>query len=382
MKRSYRKNKGALRDRANLAQWGRSGKIKFFKYVQIWQGGEPELAICVERPVLPPAHLCFRENGEETTAFFDMIRRSFFYTPVDEQYFIFRPKSPSKLPRVAGYSDFAQIHQISTSAAVVLAADYERIAVLNGEVPPTIELHTWTDAVFSRLFQLGFFEAVGHVAERDELLKETENSLTMQVISSRNADDLREASRALEDLGRFLDPEHSIPEAVLIPFITGLSEAMTNVTQHAYPDNHEFEFEQIGKFWIAATANRVNQTLTVVFYDQGVSIPVTYPKLATVGWVIKYLRRALRQDQDKEFDYQNDGTYIRAALKYGSSQTKEPHRGKGLPQMRELIRTLGKGSLHIRSRGGWCNCDAKGRIKSGSSVNSIGGTLIEWRVEL
>ena len=261
-----------------------------------------------------------------------------------------------------------------------MAAEYERLRRRSSEVPCTVDLDRWNPQVFRTLYQLGFFEIVGITTSQQDRFWEQEDTLTMQIVSTRNADDLAKVDSSLQILGKFINPEASIPDHVFIDILTGLSEAISNVTNHAYPDDYLPRYPHIGRLWIAATADRRQKSLTVVVYDQGVTIPVTYPRIQRVEQVMNFLGRALKQG--RSFDFQNDGTYIRAAMRYGGSRTDQEHRGKGLPQMMAVIDRVGNGSMAVISRGGWCFRDSRGRLRSGAVPYSISGTLIEWQVEL
>tara|TARA_R110000751_G_scaffold144643_1_gene248230 strand:+ start:117 stop:1055 length:939 start_codon:yes stop_codon:yes gene_type:complete len=285
-----------------------------------------------------------------------------------------------RTPELIGYFDFSYPLSISTAAAVVLAAEYERMRTMLDEIPPTVDLDKWNDEVFRKLYQLGFFEIVGITPQREDVVIDDGATRTMQIVSSKNADDLERIDAALQNLSAFMNPHSSVPENVMIDLLTGLSEALSNVTGHAYPEDYQPAYPHIGRLWVAATADRSNNSLTIVVYDQGVTIPVTYPRIERMEVVLNYLGRALRQDP--AFDFQNDGTYIRTAMKYGGSRTDQKHRGKGLPQIIDVIRRIGKGRLTVLSRGGWCTREPDGRFRSGAVPYSLGGTLIEWSMEL
>ncbi|MGY5811981.1 hypothetical protein ACXHXG_30310 [Rhizobium sp. LEGMi198b] len=348
--------------------------------MRIWQGGDPEDAISMTRPERPPQKLCFKDNMNESLKFFDRIRDSTQRTHKAKNKLVDRSKGPGKLPRLVGYLDFSYPTYISTAAAVVLAAEFERLAAVDGEVPPTVNLHLWNEQVFRKLAQLGFFEIVGFIANRDDVIIEEGDTRTMRIVSTKNADDLAKVDVALQQLGTFLNPVQRIPDDIIIPFLTALSEAMSNVTNHAYPEDFIPPYPHINSLWVAATADRSKNTLTVVLYDQGVTIPYTYPRIDRLERVLKYLRRTLRREP--KFEYENDGIYIRAAMKYGGSRTDQRHRGKGLPQMIQVIEQAGVGAMTVYSRGGWCKRDSNGRFSSGAVPFSFGGTLIEWTVEL
>lgn len=346
--------------------------------VQIWQGGDPEWAICMRRPSRPPQRLCFKEHIEDSTHFFDHIRNAAYHSIKSKRPLVDRSRG-QHTARLNGYFDFSYPTYISTAAAVVLAAEFERMGKGYAEVPPTVDLDRWNDDVFRKLYQLGFFEIVGITPQRDDVVIEEGDTRTMQIVSTKNADELGKVDKALQQLGDFINPNRSIDD-VIIEVLTGLSEAMSNVTNHAYPPDYEPPYPHIGQLWVAATADRAKQALTIVVYDQGVTIPVTYPRINRIEKVVRYLERTLRPKTD--FEFQNDGTYIRAAMKHGGSRTDQRHRGKGLPQMMEVIERTGKGAMTVFSRGGWCSRDSYGRLKSGAVPYSVGGTLIEWAVEL
>ena len=293
-------------------------------------------------------------------------------------------KGPNSTPRISSYFDFSKIREISTSAAVVLTAEYSRLSTLTKQTPPTVDLENWNDQVVLRLFQLGYFSLLGHIPDIEDRVVENGSTLTMRILCAKNADELNVVDSSLQDLGRFLlgndDGRIELFDEAIVKTLTTISEAITNVTQHAYPQGHDYEFPHVESFWVAATADRELGTLTVVVYDQGASIPVTYPRMNLAENIKRFLRRAIRGGS--EIDYENDGTYVRAAMRYGGSRTDKPYRGKGFPQMIELLKSIGGGSLSIRSRGGWCIRQPNGRVRSGYLHSSIGGTLVEWTVDL
>lgn len=344
------------------------------RYVEIWQGAEYEKALSKHAPHIPPNELCLEKNTIDTVQYLEAVRRHGNRTINHRINYVKRKKG--RLPRIKSYTDFSKLKGISTAAAVVLTAEYDRIAQFRNEIPPTVNLKEWNDAVFLKLYQLGFFELLGHASPKKDNLVKDGDFKTMQIIRAMNNDDLERVDNSLTELGNFL----SIPDEVVIQLITALSEAISNMIHHAYPVDMPLSYPFLNSLWVSATANRKNNTLTVVAYDQGASIPVTYPRINRIEKVGRYLGRVLIRQT--AFDYQNDDKYIRAAMKYGGSRTDEAHRGKGLPQMLETIKHIGSGRMKVYSRGGWCEKSASGKLSSGSHQHSIGGTLIEWSLEL
>lgn len=344
--------------------------------VQIWQGGDPEWAFCLSPPTSPPDPLCLRENRNETFRIFAEMRRNLNRSLDQGTTFVHRPEKVGSWPRVPSYFDLSGVSDVSTAAAVIMAAEYERIRVLQSEVPPTVELDKWNDIVFTKLYQLGFFEITGHTPGNDDKLTLNDESLTMRIVRSTSSDDLHAIDLALQKLFAFLGADDSDP--IIIEFLTALSEAMTNVTNHAYMPGVHFDYQHIDSFWVAATAHQKDRSISIVVYDQGATIPETYPRLSRVQKVGRFLARALTVE--KEHDCEHDGTFIRAAMRYGGSRTDQSHRGRGLPQMFKTLQKIGKGTLAVYSRGGWCMRTSEGRMKSGYVDHKLGGTLVEWTV--
>lgn len=356
----------------------RKGSVRRLRKVQLWQGGDPEWAVCAQVPGKPPRRLCLVTNTRESIEFIERLQNPARFGKVPSRKIVDR--SVGKMPRIGSYYDFSYPNFISTSAAVVLASHYEIIRARYHEVPPTVDLHLWNDDVFRKLYQLGFFEIIGISPQREDVVISEGDTRTMQIVSTKNADDLGRIDASLQNLCQFLNLNGGVPDSAIIDLLTGLSEAISNVTNHAYPPDYHPNLPDTGRLWVAATADRTNNSLTVVVYDRGVTIPLTYPRIKRMQHVLDFLSRTLRQQSD--FRYQNDGTYIEAAMLYGGSRTDEKHRGKGLPQMMGVIERIGPGRTVVFSRGGWCMRDSNGRFERGAVPYTIGGTLIEWTVEL
>jgi len=155
---------------------------------------------------------------------------------------------------------------------------------------------------------------------------------------------------------------------------------MINVARHAYHEEEEISVPHVGRWWVTASADRVRKELTVVIYDQGASIPVTFPKKELADTVWDFLRGVLGQDDEHVFS--DDAAYIAAALLPGRTQTNQRNRGLGLPEMKELIDISGGGELCIISRGGTCRYGNNRNISRKASNQSIGGTLVQWKLSV
>ncbi len=349
-------------------------KLKVNDKVVIWQGGDFEDAISRRQPYIPPKDLCLETNLDDTSRYLSALRAQGNHTINFKDKFVKRRKRG--LPRIKGYTDFSKLERVSTAVAVILTAEYDRIAKFNNEIPPTVNLAEWSDAVFLKLFQVGFFEVLGHAPPPKDVVLKHGNIQTMQIIRAKNNDDIAQVDHSLMELGKFLD----IPDELIIELNTAISEAISNIIHHAYTEEIPLNYPHLKSLWVSASANKENNTLTVVAYDQGATIPITYPRIDRVAKVTRYLQRAL--SREPKFEYQDDGTYIRAGMRYGGSRTDQKHRGKGLPQMLDVLKRIGTGRMKVYSRGGWCEKTPTGKFQSGSTKHSIGGTLIEWSLEL
>ncbi|SFB12008.1 hypothetical protein SAMN04515620_11925 [Collimonas sp. OK607] len=175
-------------------------------------------------------------------------------------------------------------------------------------------------------------------------------------------------------LGQYADEmKPQTPEA----FFRGLSEAMTNVAQHAYPEGHRFhKVKPIAKgWWMIGHINKPKKELKIIIVDQGIgiprSLPLKYPaefvqELLSLFGVIK----------------PTDGDLISAAMMIGRSRMNASNRGKGLNDLRKIIDLCGSGTLRILSnRGEYKYTNGQKEVIS-TFEDSLCGTLIEWAVPL
>lgn len=336
------------------------------------------------RPDIPPLEICLSTNADETLAFISEWRNRFksLLPSASGKTFnwLKNAKSQGGKRRIAGYTDFGQITRFSTAPALVVTAEYDRLRTLIDDVPPTINLEEWQDSVFRRLYEMGFFEILGLTESVSSRYFTSGDLRTMKIVSGTNSAELAEASQSIMGLCDFLGEASQIQGDVELALNNALSEAMINVSRHAYPNDHNFKFRHVGKWWVTASVDRGSRELTVVIYDQGVSIPVTFPQKKWSQAVGDFLTSVLTSKPS--FEFENDGTYIEGAMRPRSSQTGKSFRGLGLPEMKDLVDICGRGSLRIFSRGGECYYEAGRQLQRTSRNHSIGGTLIEWTLHL
>ena len=340
--------------------------------------GEIETIRVLRKPNHPPAYLDFRENFDETMRFFTGLRRRLrvakLHTGFENRVWVGR--TPSGRGWIRTYSDFSKIEEISTSAALVLTAEYARVIEFSGNIPPILNIDKWKSAFFRTLFEIGFFGMIGHQPDAMQLVKRGSRH-TLRIVSGKDNAEIKAISNSIENLvnsrlARIVGEERSLALS------NAISEAINNVARHAYPEDHEFDVHHVGKWWITATVDTNTCDLVVSIYDQGATIPVTYPKQSLPGQATNFLRSVF--DSNAWFDNFKDSAYIQAAVEYGATQTGEANRGLGLPEMKEAVDIFGGGSLTIISRGGLYRYEHGTDIYTQSCSDSIGGTLAEWHV--
>ncbi len=350
--------------------------------VEAWFEDRVEDVICIGAPYLPPNRLCLKDNLENTLDFLYDWRNSFRSLDPNSskrQSWVTPSRRKNGLNSISRYYDFSKIEYTSTAVALILTAEYDRIRTILESVPPAINLRDWNKDTLTKLYEIGFFENIGHLTDIESQMITHGDLKTMRILSGRNSNDLAEVSSCISELSKFLEAGGNIISTLEIVTNNALSEAMINVAKWAYPDDHEFKHRHVGKWWITASADRCNKELTIVIFDQGASIPVTFPK-KTWSTTTNDLLKKIISNQPK-FDFANDGSYILGALDPGNSSTNQRHRGLGLPEMKEVIDLLGDGSLVIHSRGGVCKYDPVNKFSRKSVDKSIGGTLIEWTLK-
>lgn len=378
---------GSSASRTRL-QPGKSGSSSTPLFVEIWDGKTVEKARCLKPPSFPPSVLCFENNLNETLQFLNTLRSAIdpkVLTGKKKAKWIERPQN--RVPRIRRYFDFEKITQFSTAPALVLAAGYDRAKIASGRVPPAVNFPNWSAEAFQTLYEIGFFEIIGHApAERIKEVYTEKQDISYQVskiLSGRNADELEDASNVILELLNYLSVAPELSEHLITDINSAVSEAMVNVARHAYPDEIQLQALGLGKWWMSAKADKAENTLTIVIYDQGATIPGTLPKREWFQKTIGDVMTAIIPN----FDVENrkrmiDHEFINYSMKKGNTQTGNVRRGLGLPQMQDLIDTCPDGTISIISRQGLYKYAKNVGIFKKPLATELEGTLIEWELTL
>jgi hypothetical protein len=131
-----------------------------------------------------------------------------------------------------------------------------------------------------------------------------------------------------------------------------LTEGLTNVRHHAYPARSTMR-EEFRKWWLFARYDEpcgaVNGSLFIAIYDMGVGIPGTMRTKLEAKEVVLDLIDTAGKLTALTGGTALDQRLLLHAIEHKRSQTGQPHRGNGLPEMREFINSSEAGRLHIVS---------------------------------
>jgi hypothetical protein len=301
-----------------------------------------------------PKELNFTDNYEQTVSTLECIRKA------------------SRKQIQLKYLSFEKIDTISISAALVLTAEIDRWIHFNqGKISADVE--NWSPTIKRLLFQLGYLDLLKletDIQFKDDQVDSDCSIVFMPFLKGNKSSDCdggtlaKKLREKIEAITKVRIKRHFLFE--------GLSEALTNVSHHAYRSYDAFR-----NWWMTASYNFQTKELKIVFYDQGVGIPETLP-------TSKYFERV-----KDLFDRFTDSDKINAAMKQGRSSTEKIERGKGLQNFLELIDSYNIGELKIFSNRGLCKVESIGisedAIVTTSTYdhnNKINGTLIEWSIVL
>lgn len=152
-----------------------------------------------------------------------------------------------------------------------------------------------------------------------------------------------------------------------------LSEAMLNVHHHAYsgvkyklPRNLHAK----GRWWLGAQYDKSSGELSFAMYDVGGGIPSTMPRNYDGAYLMNFA-----SDPDRC----TDADLIYAATRPGKTSTKKRHRGRGLPDMHQIVAD-GRGELRIYSGHGRYYFDRVSADRR-TMKRSCVGTLVLWTID-
>jgi hypothetical protein len=342
------------------------------KKVMIFRDGQYRRAWAYSSVPMPEV-FCLEQNTAETLAFLEGMRRTIWQEAVQKRKL--PPTNRRHSARIEKYFDFKPIASISPTAALVLASIYDRRKHLLGYKPHTIDEHLWHPNVTAVLRSVGFHELLDMLPQAAEIENE-QHIRVLKFLSGEKAEG-ESLGRLQEKLGNLLPPDERDRLLYAEPY-GGMLEAALNSHMWAYPPDHKWDFPILPRWWMTGAIDTTQKTVTVAVYDQGVSIPASLPRWKHWGRLEKMLRRLSGTGETNT----RDDVSIRLAMAISRSATNLPQHGKGLHTMLEVVERARAGRLRILSNKGEYIWEHGRKIVSRNYEHSIGGTLIEWRIQV
>lgn len=266
--------------------------------------------------------------------------------------------------------NFSKLKKISTSAALVLTAELSKWDdAIRQRLRPNTE--GWDKVILKQFFDLGFFELFKKSSTSEINISKTKNKGIRFVKYLKGKCGEVAKTKILKEEIRNVVGE-SIDKWLFLH--SGLSEAITNVSHHAYPS--DAGYDEVDKNWyLTGSYDENKKIIKIVFYDQGIGIPKTLPASAIWERALEVLSKF------STFDQKRDEVLLKAAVELDRTRTYEEDRGKGLQDLLEFIRQRGEGYLSIMSLKGLYKQDINGgkiNVKTEGFSSPIYGTLIVW----
>ncbi|MDK1705313.1 hypothetical protein OSR40_016370 [Serratia rubidaea] len=284
----------------------------------------------------------------------------------------FRKGFPSHAYRLV-FVDFSDLREISTSAALALTAELSKWDdEIRQSLRPKIE--TWNKGILTQFSDIGFFDLFQNKASFEIERRQEQTNLRFVKYIKGQSDDSGKARKLKEEINRLIGED--INKWTFL--YSGLSEAITNVCHHAYPEEHNFA-DRDKNWYMTGSYDSLSKVLKVAFYDQGIGIPESLPSSILYEKVLDYLKKA------PVIKGMRDATLLKAAVEIERTRTGDDDRGKGLQDLLEFNNQRGEGYLSILSgRGLYKYTVSSGldTVKTERLPYPILGTLIIWSTML
>lgn len=272
--------------------------------------------------------------------------------------------------------DFRPLEKVDATGGILLRSELDRLGKLYTDLKfsGTMPLNRKCRHV---LTQIGISRFPGMHGQKGH----DEDVIHWRAVTGNDVDGAAYAEKLMEP---YID---RLPEELQGSLFVGVSEAMTNVKQHAYLESRRDGLRdsphQESRWWMFSQEK--DSRLTVLICDLGVGIPRTLP-LSDLG-SLKGVKRWARLNARK------DGEILSAVLKatrkaiesnrVNPSRTLEPHRGRGLYNIIHLVREVENSDVMVMSnKGAWEKLHSEAQDAKMNFPTSIKGTIIGWSVPL
>ena len=318
-----------------------------------------------------PINMDFSENQDATIQCFTAIRK---LVSIFEAYkFKKIPKKAYKLRSV----NFDELASISTSAALVLTAEVSKWNIsIKKKLAPMVE--KWHEDIYVQFEQLGFFDLFENKPKKTVIARNTSPDVDFVRYVKGKCGDSEEAKEKKKELKSEIAKLVGAKVDKWTILHSGLTEAVTNVTHHAYPKGKSCEERS---WYLTGSFNKSTNEMKIAFYDQGVGIPNSLPASEIWEKVLSYFAKLnLPKAEQKKH-----AKLLEAAVSVDRTSTMQTDRGKGLQDLLEFIRERKEGYLSILSYHGLYKCWIENGKEHSITIGMqrpLSGTLIIWSVKL
>jgi hypothetical protein len=328
-----------------------------------------------------PEVFCLERNYEEAAAALISARR--MLRPAIDRL-LRAPHLRNVRPHhIRNFLDFTTIKECGPAAALSLASEFHRSRLIVPWIIPLIDIDRWRGNVVGMLDEIGFFDLLEIQHPRKEL---PESETRVVKFSSGEMVESNAGGKLLEALAQIiksLDREEELDATLAASrkrLFGALVEATENTRVHAYEGVDDPA--AVHRWWMTGAVDRAKKELTIMVYDQGISIPASLPLWKGYPWIHKAFSRMLGQVPPAE-DQSYDGTRIRLAMGAPlSSSSGLPYRGKGFPAYKDVVHQCRSGRLRIISRRGEFIYETGKRARAKVLETPLLGTLVEWNLSV
>lgn len=308
--------------------------------------------------IMLPENLSLRENRTETLTAIAMMRDAVFRQ--DKQSVLF----------------FDRVENLEPAATMLLCAEIYRCKGLKrrGAALPVIGNYPESPKVYAQLKEMGFFRML-EVAEPDDVPSaplDDERPIFLRFETSARVE--AELAARFSDLvtkGVF-----EMEPLTKTRMVAAIKEAMGNANEHAYVRPGMLPAMR-HRWWMAGHLDILKREMMVIILDLGIGIPNklephTFERIVSFlhgewvrsGWSVR----------------PTDAAMIAAATELRRTSTGASGRGRGFRDMKRFVDLCDAGELRVLSnRGSYVYTKAKASVDDYG--DTIGGTLIEWRVQ-
>ncbi|MEM5512023.1 hypothetical protein WNY79_03870 [Pseudoalteromonas sp. AS84] len=318
-----------------------------------------------------PETMNFSNNQDETVQCLTAIRKLVSVFEVYKSRKI--PHKAYKLRSV----NFDSLASISTSAALVLTAEVSKWNIsIKKKLKPQVE--KWHEDIYIQFEQLGFFDLFNNKPEKSVISQKSSPDVDfVRYVRGQcgNSDEAKDKKKELKaEISKLVGAK--VDKWTILH--SGLTEAVTNVTHHAYPGSKSCEEKS---WYLTGSFNKSTNEMKIAFYDQGVGIPNSLPASEIWEKVLTYFTKL----NIPSVEHKKHARLLEAAVSIDRTSTMQTDRGKGLQDLLEFIRERKAGYLSILSYHGLYKCwidKGKEQSKTISMERPLNGTLIVWNVKL